>query len=317
MAATISRAKENVVIGAGRCALTVLPEFGGKIASIQFNGQELLQSPLAPIAPRTRTMSFDEGDASGWDECVPSVAGCTVTTAAGSTQIPDHGDLWRVAWTVKEQASNSITLSGSCFSLPLTLERKLTLTETEKGARISLAYRLTNNGENPAPWSWAAHPLFTAALGDRIILPDSVHTLRLEGSAGNRLGRSGDEMQWPIAEQANGVDTDLSRVASPDAGIADKLFAGPMHADSGWCALERPSAGVRIQVSFDPDATPYIGLWICCGGWPDRPGPKQVCVALEPATAPVDSLAFSGPWSRTLGPGESSAWPMHVDVEAL
>src|SRR5690242_7150526 len=96
MAATVLRSKENVVIGADRCALTVLPEFGGKIASIQFKGQELLQSPLASMAPRTRTMLFDDGDAGGWDECLPSVAGCTVTSAAGSTEIPDHGDLWRV-----------------------------------------------------------------------------------------------------------------------------------------------------------------------------------------------------------------------------
>src|SRR6185437_1192548 len=147
----------------------------------------------------------------------------------------------------------------------------------------------------------------------RIVLPDSVHTLRLEGSGDNRLGSTGDEKQWPIAEQTDGSDTDLSWVAAPDSGIGDKLFAGPMNSDAGWCALERPSAGLRIRVSFDPNATPYIGLWICCGGWPERPGPNQVCVALEPSTAPVDSLAATGPWSRTLAPGESAVWPMHVD----
>src|SRR6266700_4885828 len=94
----ISSEKENVVIQAGACSVSVLPQFGGKIVSIQVNGNELLQAPLARISARTRTMAFDAGDASGWDECLPSVAACTVSTAAGSTNIPDHGDLWRVAW---------------------------------------------------------------------------------------------------------------------------------------------------------------------------------------------------------------------------
>ncbi len=89
---------ENVLIRAGECAVTVLPRFGGKIASIRIGERELLQTPLAPIAPRTLTMAFDAGDASGWDECLPSVAACTVETEAGIAEIPDHGDLWRVEW---------------------------------------------------------------------------------------------------------------------------------------------------------------------------------------------------------------------------
>ena len=94
----IGLAEENVLIRAGACSVSVLPRLGGKIASIQVDGRELLQTPLAPLAPRTRTMTFDAGDASGWDECLPSVGACTVSTQAGPAEIPDHGDLWRVEW---------------------------------------------------------------------------------------------------------------------------------------------------------------------------------------------------------------------------
>jgi galactose mutarotase-like enzyme len=311
------KSKENVVIQTGDCVLRVLPQFGGKIASLTFRGQELLQAPLAPVAPRTHTMPFDASDAGGWDECLPSVAACKVHTEAGTADVPDHGDLWRLPWTILDHTPQSVTLSAGCFSLPLTLKRSLAISEIENGVRLSLDYRLTNTGSVPIPWSWAAHPLFAVEQDDRIILPDSIKTLRLEGSGGNRLGKRGDEVQWPIAELATGFHADLSRAEAPDSGIGDKLFAGPLNSGDAWCALERPSAGVRIKISFDADATPYLGLWICYGGWPGRPGPKQVCVALEPATAPVDSLAFDGPWSRTLPPGEWSDWPMQVDLEIL
>src|SRR5579863_5588958 len=98
---TVESKKENVLIRAGDCAVTVLPQFGGKISSIYVNNHELLQAPLAPVRPRTRTMSFDQGDASGWDECLPSVAACTVKTQGGVAEIPDHGDLWREPWEIQ------------------------------------------------------------------------------------------------------------------------------------------------------------------------------------------------------------------------
>jgi galactose mutarotase-like enzyme len=309
--------KDKIRIESGDCAVTILPQFGGKISSILVKGHELLQAPLTACAPRTHTMAFEASDASGWDECLPSVAGCTVDTVNGPVEIPDHGDLWRVAWQTVTSDEGSLTLRGECFSLPLRLDRTTTLAETEKGWRLSLGYTVTNTGGVPVPWSWSAHSLFVAEAGDRIVLPDSIHDLRLEGGVGDRLGKRDDRVAWPIAKLANGSQMDLSVAQPPESGTGDKLFAGPLSAAENWGALERLRAGVRIKVTFDPAATPYLGLWACYGGWPEKPGPKQVCVALEPATAFVDSLAILGPWSLVLLPGDSFFWPIIVDLELL
>jgi galactose mutarotase-like enzyme len=309
--------KENVLIRAGSCSMAFLPDLGGKIASIRVGPHELLQAPLVPYAPRNNSMPFHDGDASGWDECLPSVADCSVQTSSGPFAVPDHGDLWRVAWQTVASTPNSLTLRGQCFSLPLTLVRAVTLIETEKGWRISLSYKVTNTGSAPTPWAWSAHPGYAAEADDKLILPASIHHLLLEGSGGGRLGKNGDHVDWPIAKLVSGGQTDLSVGQTPDSEIGDKLFAGPLAPAENWCALERSRLGLRLKVSFDPAATPYLGLWICHGGWPDRPGPKQTCVAIEPTTAPVDSLAKTGPWSRTLAPGESFSWPMIVDIESI
>jgi galactose mutarotase-like enzyme len=323
-------AKENVVMRAGRCALTLLPHLGGKIASIKIGDQEMLQSPLAAYASRTPSMRFDAGDASGWDECLPSVAACVVQTEAGAASIPDHGDLWRVEWSEIRRNGSEITdqgpdkssgarmtLCGACFSLPLAMERTIRLAESPSGYKLRLNYTLKNTGASPTPWSWAAHPLFVAEAGDRIVLPDSISELRLEGSGGHRLGNKGDMVSWPVAALGDRSRTDLSLAQAADSSIGDKLFAGPLRAAENWCALERPRAGIRIKVSFDPGAIPYLGMWICYGGWPDGPGPKQACVALEPTTAPVDSLAETGPWSRALAAGGSFSWSMKVEFQSM
>jgi galactose mutarotase-like enzyme len=327
MVQTRALAKENVLIQAGTCAVTILPHLGGKIASIRVGETELLQGPLAPYGPRTRTMDFDAGDASGWDECLPSVAACAVKTSVGTARIPDHGDLWRVEWQESRQGAGDsdqmgvgegpVTLRGECFSLPLALERTVTLAESDSGWELSLDYRVCNTGSFSAPWSWVAHPLFAVEEGDRIVLPDSIKTLRLEGSGKNRLGLGGESVSWPIATLEDGGRINLSVAEAADSEIGDKLFAGPLKKTENWCALERPGAGVRIRAVFDPATTQYLGLWLCYGGWPERPGPKQNCVALEPATAPVDSLAKMGEWSRVLAPGECSQWHMKVYIETI
>jgi galactose mutarotase-like enzyme len=267
-------------------------------------------------------MAFDQADASGWDECLPSVAECTIETAAGSAHVPDHGDLWRIPWQVLQASEDAATFRANCFSLPLQLTRSVICATTNTGWRLQLLYSLTNLGAYNVPWSWAAHPLFVVEAGDRILLPKSVKTVRVEGSGGNRLGVHDDSIAWPTPTLRDSSVVDLSTAAAPDSGFGDKLFAGPFTSQTdGWATLERPGIGLSLTVRYEPALTPYLGLWLCYGGWPDaqdaNSGPKQVCVALEPATAPVDSLAATGSWSRMLEPGESFTWPMELTIERL
>lgn len=332
------RAEENVVIQAGACSVTLMPALGGKIGSLRVGANELLQGPLKPLQPRTRSMAFSDADASGWDECLPSVAACQIQTEAGQANIPDHGDLWQLPWQVLHASPDSATMRVTCFSLPLQLTRSVILTETSPGWRLQLLYSLVNLGAYRVPWSWCAHPLFAVDPGDRIVLPSSIQKVQIEGSGNHRLGRNGDVIPWPLAPTHTSSQADLSLALSADTAVGDKLFAGPF--DSGpfdsrpfdsrpfdsepassrsgaWASLERAAIGLRLTVKFEPSLTPYLGLWLCYGGWPDAPGAKQMCVALEPATAPTDSLAETGPWSRTLEPGESFTWPMELQIEPI
>jgi galactose mutarotase-like enzyme len=325
----LARAEENVVIRAGHCSLTLIPALGGKIASLRVQNSpaetiELLQAPLKPYRPATHSIAFSDADASGWDECLPSVAACQIETQPRAAVIPDHGDLWRVPAQILSSTEDSATLRLNCFSLPLQLTRSLILAEAASGWRLQLLYSLTNLGAYPVPWSWSAHPLFAVEPGDRILLPSAIHSVRIENSARIRLGRNGDIIPWPLTQSAQGTELDLSLSQSPDSETGDKLFAGPFpSAKDGWASLERSRIGLRLTVHFEPSLTPYLGLWLCYGGWPDSsasnpdsaPEPKQMCVALEPSTAPVDSLAHTGDWSRSLEPGETFTWPMELHID--
>ena len=169
------------------------------------------------------------------------------------------------------------------------------------------------------PWSWAAHPLFAAEAGDPIVLPAINYDIapgrlrRATSRSGRRHHRLADRhpRRWRPDRPSRRA------TAAITASATSSLRA--RSAPDGKLVRTSPTvkAGMRIRVRFDSAATPYLGLWICYGGWPDRPGPKQNCVALEPSTAPVDSLAQTGPWSRVLEPGQSFSWPMSVDFEII
>ena len=293
---------------------TVIPALGGKIASLRWlpGNLELLQAPLAEYAKRTLTMGFDEGDASGFDECLPSVAACAVKFGSESAEVPDHGDFWRLEWEATQEG-HTIRMAATGVSLPLRLERVVRL----EGDTLSLDYRVTNVGEERVPWAWSAHPLFAVDRGDHIDLPRSVNRVEVEGSGHLRLGAKHSSHAWPhtVDDRSNAVD--LSVAGGIEDGTGDKLFM-PAPAE-GWAAVERVRHGVRVEVEFEPERSPWLGLWLCYGGWPEGKQNRQQCVAIEPCTAPVDSLAeaMAAGQARWLEPGKSEEWPMRIRVRPV
>lgn len=295
-------------------AVVVLPELGGKIASLRWlpRDVELLQSPLTDYTARDMTMGFEESDASGWDECLPSVAACSLRTPRGPVRVPDHGDFWRLPWSC-EQTGNEIRMKATGASLPLQMERRLSLRDDT----LRVEYRVENISDQPIEYAWSAHPLFAVDPEDRVQLPESVKTVRVEGSAGDRLGAKGTGHSWPRTKSAAGEAIDLSLAGRIGDGIGDKVFAqSPLE---GWAAIVRPKRGVRIEVGFDPRQMPWLGLWLCYGGWPQGMARRQQCVALEPCTAPMDSLAeaIEQRSARNLAPGKFDSWAMQVRVQAV
>jgi galactose mutarotase-like enzyme len=304
---------ERVILKADTLTATILPELGGKVASLQRNNIELLQQPLRPYAPRTLTMGFEESDASGFDECLPSVAACRVRTSFGEVEIPDHGEFWRVPCVVEEIAPDGVRLTATGSVLPLRFERRLQLDADS----LRIDYTLENAGEEAVPYAWSAHPLFSVDPGDLIKLPASVTQVTVEGSARNRLGTAGTKHNWPIATLSDGSTTSLNMTEDSNSQIGDKLFTKAP--SEGWCILERRRAGLQLRIDFDPALTPYLGLWLCYGGWPEGQSERQNCVAIEPCTAPIDSLeaALNNGSARTLAPGESVSWWVKISTSVV
>ena len=144
--------------------MALRPERGGRITSLRLRGKELLDQGIGVDDPAAD--GFVAAGAWGWDEMVPTVDAATYPGpgAWAGRQLPDHGEAWRLRWTVLEDGDHAGTMECAGRALPWRLRRKIELTERA----VRLAYTYRNDGVHPLYAYWCAHPLFRFEAGMEI-----------------------------------------------------------------------------------------------------------------------------------------------------
>lgn len=262
--------------------IDVIPSEGGRIASLkshlsemEFLTQSMRNGPYPQ--PGLATL-FQSGPCAGIEECLPTVGPCD----AQGGPVPDHGDFWQLAWDVLASSEDHLRVSALGFSRALRFTKDLTL----RGSSLLVRYRVENIGAVAQSFLYACHPLFAVSAGDRILLPPEVRELTLYYSRNNRLGERGSILPWPVTP--SGIHLDL--IEGPERETAEMFYTTRL--TNGSCGIYRSATGQTLEVSFDTGSLPYLGLWICYGGWPDQgAGPRQYAVALEPTTSTCGTLS--------------------------
>jgi galactose mutarotase-like enzyme len=248
---------------------------------------------------------FQDGSCAGIEECLPTVGPSGPKTEGGPA--PDHGDFWQLSWQVLAASDKEISMSAVGFSRGLRFSKRLTL--EDKILRV--AYVIENIGPTTQSSLYACHPVFAVSRGDRVLLPREIRELRLDYSKGDRLGISGSTILWPITH----AGLQLDAVCGPEAGTAEMFYSSRLN--EAVCDIYREASRQVLEVSCDSTRLPYLGLWLCYGGWPsDGEEPLQYAVALEPTNSPCNTLA-KAPQTKTaisLKAGEKYHWEILFGV---
>jgi galactose mutarotase-like enzyme len=311
------RDDDRIVLENGALRVVLLPGSGGRIESLQGGGIEFLLQPFGSADQHKRYeeqasgLRFQDGACSGIDECLPTV-GISGVGVPGLA-VPDHGDFWAIPWTLLEPAnSRSVVIVADGTSRPLRFTKRLELHPTF----LRIDYTVQNLSAQPVEYLYACHPLFAIDREDRIVLPKEVTTVWVESSHHERLGTQGDSVAWPVAQSREGV-VDLSVALDSSADTADMLYAGPLKI--GRYGIYRSAMSRGIVLHFDPACLPYLGLWLCYGGWPDDSEHRQVAVALEPTVAARGALedAIRDGVAPVLAPEETHSWSIEFHIAGL
>lgn len=275
----------TVLLENGTLSVLVRPQEGGRIQSLRClrSGVEFLTqiSAHATFGDPSLHAAFQEGYCAGIEECLPTVGPSAADTEGGPA--PDHGDFWQLPWHVHPAATaTQVSLSAEGFSRPFRFEKTLSLVEST----LRVKYVVENLANRSLRFLYACHPLFAVEAGDLVVLPQQVDSLWLDYSRDGRLGKEGEKIRWPAPERQPG--TDLRRVGPATDATAEMFYTDALQ--SGRCGLYRSAQRQGLVLDFDTDSLPYLGVWLCYGGWPDEGGPLQYAVALEPTVAPRNTL---------------------------
>ncbi len=292
--------------------LTIVPEFGAKIASLvhKKTGRECLdQLPGDRFRKAAYASPYDQGEVTGFDEMFPTISECYCDSGPwAGTKFPDHGEVWSLPWTCAISGSQvSTSVHGVRF--PYEFTRMVTL---ERANTILLRYKVQNLSACDFPAMWAAHPLFTVSPGTRIILPQCAENI-VNTVPGQALGDYGGRFTFPIARGSDGRQWDLSRVG-PNEGkfyfkyfILDKL-------EEGFAVIHDPKSLETVAMVWSVDQVPYFGMWVNEGGWGG-----MYHAAPEPCTAPFDRWDTARQWGRlpVISAFGRQEWSLRLTVDLV
>jgi galactose mutarotase-like enzyme len=293
--------------------VTTVPEMGAKLVSIfdrQVQHEWLLSPGNRPFEPVPYGAVFVDQDMSGWDEMFPTINACPYPVAGpyAGNLLPDHGEVWPLAWEVVQAEAGVLKLSVSGRALPYRLSRAMSLVDART---LRLDYEVTNTGDEPLVSLWTAHPQFSVGPDTEIHLPPEIRQV-VNVLETEEWGDVGSCHAWPEATTQQRQPFRLDRIGPATEHRCRKFYLLPEQPVS-WAELRETQTGAWLRLGWNPDEVPYLGIWVDEGTYNPEP-----TVALEPSTGFYDSLelAWQNRRAPTLPAGGRLAWHLTVQIGA-
>ena len=275
-----------------------LPEDGGKLVSITANAdgfEFLCQNPAPDYARLAYDGSYVDSECSSWDDMFPTIDPYTPAEGdyAGITY-PDHGEVCRLPMTVTAEG-DTLTLACTSRLFPITFEKRIT---PEPDGTLALTYTITNHGHEDFPYIWAAHCMLQGADDLEVYTPYPAHA-----PVAYTFGPAGRET----------FPRDRLMGYNPGKGAAYKYyFTEPTL--GGFVGAHYTRSGHRFEMDYreNPDAIPYVGIWINNGSFKN-----YYNIALECASAPFDApdKAKAKGYCSVLKAGERLRFTLRVRIK--
>lgn len=300
---------QAIILESDRLRVTLVPELGGKIASLvnlRTGFECLYQLPSSHLRRASYAAPFSEGECAGFDDMFPSIDPCYCDVAPwAGTSIPDHGELWSVPWQASA-AGNEVVLTAHGVRFPYRFTKHVSL---ERPDTVLIRYRVDNLSNFDFPALWAAHPLFNITESTRIIVPTGANRI-INTVPAEALGGFGEQYDWPLARTRCGNEWDLSRIR-PNLGRHCFKFYFTEPLSEGFAILHDPASRETVGLSWPADKVPYLGFWISEGAYAG-----QYDAAPEPCTAPLDRWDTARQWGKlpTIPGFGFSEWTLRIGV---
>lgn len=283
---------EAVTLADRAIELTVIPAKGGDIYSLvdlETGVDVLAKTPMglqqpnvvAPAADQS-TIEFLHNYEGGWQTLFPSAGdACTYR----GRQIPFHGEVALKAWQWEPlEERRALRLRVDCDTVPLTLERVITL--TDQAGEVRIEDTVVNRAHEPCEFVLGHHCAFGAPLvqpGATVGLDSATVFTVDEYWDDNARVRAGQRTTWPFVTGRDGGQIDLRAIGGPDLESQDDLYMTDLR--DGAASISNPDLGLRLSLEWDPRVFRWVVLWQLFGAETNDPLAGAYLLGVEPWTS--------------------------------
>lgn len=293
--------------------IAIIPDLGGKMVKLQNkrSGTQFLKEPMIDYQLFSKPHYGDKflpPNAAGFDECFPTISPSTYDYKGEEIQFPDHGELWSKPWKYEERG-NGITLWTYGERLNYRFAKHIEI----NGNTLLFTYELESLEEIPFDYIWSAHPLLNIEEGDELLLPKEITEVNLNSSSNSLIADNRNRLPWPKI-LGNNSNIDFNYVQPKSSIFAAKLFTNRL--TDGNAGIYRKGCNETLLYTFDTEQIPYLGIWLCYGGWPEQTKDQDYTLALEPCSARTDSLSEACRWNeeQTIAPLHLKCWQFEISI---
>jgi galactose mutarotase-like enzyme len=263
--------------------VVILPSEGARLASVYRKDREfelLFQGDGARAGSGRDAIPPGEKkfEATGFDDCFPTIHACEVSVDGRQVRYPDHGETWRLAFDCRTEGEQAV-LECKSGILPYRFRKTVAL----EGDRILIRYSIANIGGFDFPCIWAMHCLINCEEDIRLAFPAGTEEV-LNVLENEFLGKAGTIHSFPVTHTPDGSEFRLDRVLPAASKNCNKYYVKGMVGE-GRCGAYYPSKNISFTVRFDHKKLPYLGFWVTEGAL----GGDYNC-ALEPTNGYYDDI---------------------------
>ena len=183
---------EQIILDNEVLRISICQDFGGKITSFYLKARDF--ELAAQCSKKQHDVNGDvqkkidsfAAYAYGMDDAFPSVNSENVDWNQQRFFYPDHGEIWKASFEVKEQSVNSINLAWRSSLFCYLYQKNMWL----DGNTLYIRYHISNEGEDDFPCIWTWHGLITYEQDMELFLPEDL-THFINVLDGGFLGKEG------------------------------------------------------------------------------------------------------------------------------
>lgn len=278
---TLFKGYQAILMENKKIRVVILPKLGGKLVSFYLKEKDfelLFQNKESTYRQPNLKSNFVDFDASGFDDCFPTINPSIAKYNGKEVYYPDHGEIWTASFNLLE-ISEDISLSYRSKILPYLYFKRISI----ENNYLHLHYSIENQGNEAFECIWAMHCLINCHQDIKLIFPAGI-TRIINVLDSKYLGEKGTIHTFPVTIDQYGQEYRLDRISPPEMNKCEKYYALD-EIKNGVCGVYYPIEDVLFQIHYNSSVLPYLGFWVTEGGFRG-----DYNCAFEPTNSFYDSL---------------------------